>query len=62
MVDHLKALLEKLRKSSKSPKRRANLYTEIAKMKYDNLYRIIQDNLTMIIRSLLIDSFNEMLI
>jgi len=32
MVDPLKARLEKLRKSSESAKRRANLYTEIAKM------------------------------
>jgi len=32
MVDPLKARLEKLRKSSKSAKRRANLYSEIAKM------------------------------
>ncbi len=32
MVDPLKARLEKLRKSSASAKRRANLYTEIAKM------------------------------
>ncbi len=32
MVDLLKARLEKLRKSSESAKRRANLYTEIAKM------------------------------
>ncbi|MCH7877470.1 MAG: hypothetical protein IIA20_04485 [Thaumarchaeota archaeon] len=32
MIDPLKARLEKLRKSSESAKRRANLYTEIAKM------------------------------
>ena len=32
MVDLLKARLEKLRKSSESAKRRANLYTDIAKM------------------------------
>ena len=32
MVDPLKARLEKLRKSSESAKRRANLYTDIAKM------------------------------
>ncbi len=32
MTDPLKARLEKLRKSSGSAKRRANLYTEIAKM------------------------------
>jgi len=32
MVDPLKARLEKLRKSSESAKRRANLYTEISKM------------------------------
>ncbi len=32
MVDPLKARLEKLRKSSESARRRANLYTEIAKM------------------------------
>ncbi len=32
MVDPLKARLEKLRKSSESAKRRANLYTEIAKI------------------------------
>jgi len=32
MVDLLKVRLEKLRKSSESAKRRANLYTEIAKM------------------------------
>ncbi len=32
MVDPLKARLEKLRKSSESAKRRANLYTEVAKM------------------------------
>ncbi len=32
MVDLLKARLEKLRKSSESAKRRANLYTEISKM------------------------------
>ncbi len=32
MVDPLKARLEKLRKSSESAKRRATLYTEIAKM------------------------------
>ena len=32
MVDLLKARLEKLRKSSESAKRRANLYTEIAKI------------------------------
>ncbi len=32
MVDPLKARLEKLRKSSESAKRRANLYTEITKM------------------------------
>ncbi len=32
MTDPLKARLEKLRKSSESAKRRANLYSEIAKM------------------------------
>ncbi len=32
MVDPLKARLEKLRKSSESANRRANLYTDIAKM------------------------------
>ncbi len=32
MTDPLKARLEKLRKSSESAKRRANLYTEVAKM------------------------------
>jgi len=32
MVDSLKARLEKLRKSSESAKRRANLYSEIAKI------------------------------
>jgi len=32
MADPLKARLEKLRKSSESAKRRANLYTEIVKM------------------------------
>jgi len=32
MVDPLKARLEKLRKSSGSAKRRANLYSEVAKM------------------------------
>ena len=32
MVDPIKARLEKLRKSSESAKRRATLYTEIAKM------------------------------
>ncbi len=32
MVDLLKARLEKLRKSSESAKRRATLYTEIAKI------------------------------
>ncbi len=32
MIDPLKVRLEKLRKSSESAKRRANLYTEIAKM------------------------------
>jgi len=32
MVDLLKARLEKLRKSSESAKRRANLYTDMAKM------------------------------
>ncbi len=32
MVDPLKARLEKLRKSSESAKRRANLYTEITKI------------------------------
>ena len=32
MVDPLKARLDKLRKSSESAKRRANLYTEVAKM------------------------------
>jgi len=32
MVDPLKLRLEKLRKSSESAKRRANLYTDIAKM------------------------------
>ena len=32
MVDLIKARLEKLRKSSESAKRRANLYTEIAKI------------------------------
>ncbi len=32
MTDPLKARLEKLRKSSESAKRRANLYTEIAKI------------------------------
>jgi len=32
MVDHLKLRLEKLRKSSESAKRRASLYTDIAKM------------------------------
>ncbi len=32
MIDPLKARLEKLRKSSESAKRRANLYAEIAKM------------------------------
>ena len=32
MVDLLKARLEKLQKSSESAKRRANLYTEVAKM------------------------------
>ncbi len=32
MVDPLKARLEKLRKSSESAKRRANLYTDMAKM------------------------------
>ncbi len=32
MTDPLKARLEKLRKSSESASRRANLYTEIAKM------------------------------
>jgi len=32
MVDLLKARLEKLRKSSESAKRRANLYTDVAKM------------------------------
>ena len=32
MVDPLKARLEKLRKSSESAKRRANLYTEIAEI------------------------------
>ncbi|MCH8915081.1 MAG: hypothetical protein IIA82_04470 [Thaumarchaeota archaeon] len=38
MIDPLKARLEKLRKSSESAKRRANLYTEIAKM--DDKYSI----------------------
>ncbi len=32
MTDPLKARLEKLRKSSESAKRRANLYTEVAKI------------------------------
>jgi len=32
MTDPLKARLEKLRKSAESAKRRANLYTEVAKM------------------------------
>jgi len=32
MTDPLKARLEKLRKSSESAKRRANLYAEVAKM------------------------------
>ena len=32
MVDLLKARLEKLKKSSESAKRRASLYTEMAKM------------------------------
>ena len=32
MVDHLKARLDKLRKISDSAKRRANLYTDVAKM------------------------------
>ncbi len=32
MTDPLKARLEKLRKSSESAKRRANLYTEVAEM------------------------------
>jgi len=32
MIDPLKARLEKLRKSTESAKRRANLYTEIAKI------------------------------
>jgi len=32
MVDPIQARLEKLRKSSESAKRRANLYTEVAKM------------------------------
>ncbi len=32
MIDPLQARLEKLRKSSESAKRRANLYTEVAKM------------------------------
>jgi len=32
MTDPLKTRLEKLRKSSESAKRRANLYTEVAKM------------------------------
>jgi len=32
MIDPLKARLEKLRKSSESAKRRANFYSEIAKM------------------------------
>ena len=36
MVDLLKARLEKLRKSSESAKRRANLYTDIAKMNNGN--------------------------
>ena len=32
MVDHLKARLEKIRKSSESAKRRANLYVDVAKL------------------------------
>jgi len=36
MVEPLKARLEKLRKSSESAKRRANLYTDIAKMNNGN--------------------------
>jgi len=32
MTDPLKARLEKLRKSAESAKRRAKLYTEVAKM------------------------------
>jgi len=36
MVDPLKTRLEKLRKTSESAKRRANLYTDIAKMNNGN--------------------------
>ena len=36
MIDPLKARLEKLRKSTESAKRRANLYTDIAKMNNGN--------------------------
>ena len=36
MVDPLKARLEKLRKSSESANRRANLYTDISKMNNGN--------------------------
>ncbi len=38
MTDPLKARLEKLRKSSESAKRRASLYTEVAKM--DDKYTV----------------------